>query len=62
MPGIVVPPVLPPTPPCDPKKDPECPPPPPPDDVPEPATWIVFLVGIIGVWLTFGRGPKARIE
>lgn len=45
-------------PPCDPKKDPECPPPPPPPphDVPEPATWLVLIAGLIGVWLVFGRG------
>lgn len=65
LPRYVVPPIIPGTPgkpPCDPKTDPECPPPPPPDDVPEPATMLILLFGIIGVWLVFGRTPKARIE
>ncbi len=61
VPDIIVPPVVTPTPPCNPKTDPECPPPP-PDDVPEPATYLVLIVGILGVWLAFRRPPKARIE
>jgi hypothetical protein len=62
LPGYVIPPVGPGKPPCDPKKDPECPPPPPPDDVPEPATILILLVGILGTWLVFGRAPRARTE
>lgn len=67
LPGYVFPPVSPGTtvnPPCNPETDDECPPPPPPppDDVPEPATIFILLVGILGVWLAFGRAPRARID
>lgn len=59
-PGVIVPPIVTPTPPCNPKTDKECPPPPPPpDDVPEPATWLVLIVGILGVFWMFGRPKRA---
>lgn len=62
VPGIVVPPVITP-PPCNPDEDDECPPPPPPpDDVPEPATWLLLIVGILGAAHVFARAPRARIE
>jgi len=61
LPGIVVPPTVPPPPPCNPETNPECPPPPPPptDDVPEPATWLLLLIGILSVWMALRPARKA---